>query len=323
MRENDLVIFMRINQLTEELLIIANKTTPLKLVSLASIALFAAACGDDAANNGENGAEASLGEDLDYTITGIEPGAGISENTRDALEDYENLSGWEHQESSTAGMMTQLDQAIQNEEPIVVTGWIPHHKFEMHDLKFLEDPENSYGGAEDIHTMAREGLAEDMPEAYEILGNFTWEIEDMQSIVMDAQEMDFDAAADIWINENQDKIAEWTEGVDQVNGDSIEIVSFPWDTERASSEVIAYVLENHGFDVTVTNVDPAIMFQALASGETDATIAPWLPTTQGAFYEQYGDSIDDLGPNMSGTQIGLVVPEYMDIDSIEDLPAGD
>ncbi|GEK88545.1 glycine betaine/proline transport system substrate-binding protein [Alkalibacterium putridalgicola] len=290
--------------------------TPIKLLSLASASLLLAACGGE---DTTEDSDASIGEQLEYTITGIEPGAGITETTERALEEYDSLEGWELETSSTAGMMGQLDSAIDNEEPIIVTGWTPHYMFEMYDLKFLEDPEGVYGEAEFVHTMAREGFEEDMPEAYAILENFSWEVEDMQSIMLEAQDVDFEEAAANWIEENQDTVDSWTEGVDEVDGQEIELGSFPWDSERASSAVISQVLEEHGFEVNVNNVDPSILFQALAQGEVDVTVAPWLPTTQGAYLEEYGDEIVDMGPNMEGTVIGLVVPEYMDIDSIEDL----
>lgn len=296
------------------------KALPIKLVSLATVALIVSACGDD---NAQNGDDAGLGEQLDYTITGIEPGAGITETSERALESYENLESWELETSSTAGMMGQLDSAIANEEPIVVTGWTPHYKFEMYDLKFLEDPNGVYGDSEFVHTMARIGFEEDMPEAYAILDNFSWEVEDMQEIMLAAQDIEFEEAAANWIEDNRDIVDSWTDGVDEVDGQSIELGSFPWDSERASSQVITQVLEEHGFDVTLSNVDPSILFQALAQGDVDATVAPWLPTTQGAYLEEYGDDIVDMGPNMEGTVIGLVVPEYMDINSIEDLNGRD
>ncbi|GEK91933.1 glycine betaine ABC transporter substrate-binding protein [Alkalibacterium kapii] len=285
-------------------------------ISLASTALLLGACGsDDSAEDGDK----SLGEQLDYTITGIEPGAGITATTELALEEYDNLDGWELETSSTAGMMGQLDSAIDNEEPLVITGWTPHYMFEQYNLKFLEDPEGVYGEPEFVHTMARQGFEEDMPQAYAIMDNFSWEVEDMQSIMLAAQDMSFEEAAADWIEENQDTVDSWTEGVDEADGQELELGSFPWDSERASSAVISQVLTEHGFDVTVNNVDPSILFQALAQGEVDVTAAPWLPTTQGAYLEEYGDEIVDMGPNMEGTVIGLVVPEYMEIDSIADL----
>ena len=288
-----------------------------------SLSLIAAGCGqDDSASNGNNGgneATTNISEELDYTITGIEPGAGITGQAINTLEEYENLEGWKLEESSTAGMMGSLDAAIKNEEPIIVTGWNPHWKFSAYDLKYLEDPKGTFGGSENINTIVRKGLEEDMPNAYKILDRFYWEPADMEAVMFDAQEVSFEEAANNWIQENQDKVAQWTEGVEKVDGKEIELVSTPWDSERASSEVMKAVLEQQGFKVKVTPVDPAIMFEAIANGEGDATLAPWLPSTHASFYEKHKENVVDLGENLTGTQNGLVVPEYMDIDSIEDL----
>ena len=288
-----------------------------------SLSLVVAGCGqDDSASNGNNGGNettTNVSEELDYTITGIEPGAGITGQAINTLEEYENLEGWELQESSTAGMIGSLDTAIKNEEPIIVTGWNPHWKFSAYDLKYLEDPKGTFGGSENINTLVRKGLEEDMPDAYKILDRFNWEPQDMEAVMFDAQEVSFEEAANNWIEKNPDKVAQWTEGIEKVDGKEIELVSTPWDSERASSSVMKAVLEQLGFKVTVTPVDPAIMFEAVATGQADATVAPWLPSTHSSFYEKHKEDIVDLGENLTGTQNGLVVPEYMDIDSIEDL----
>lgn len=296
------------------------KATHLKLVSLASVSLLVAACGsDDTAENEET----NIGEQMEYTITGIEPGAGLTGLTHDAIEEYDSLNGWELQDSSTAGMMTELEQAYKNEEPIIITGWTPHQMFEMYDLKFLEDPKLAFGEPEDIHSLARMGLENDKPEAYAILDNYEWTIEDMQGVVLEAQETSYEEAGLKWVENNQDVVSEWTEGVDQVDGETFELLSTPWDTERGSAHMMKAVLEQQGYDVTLTNVDPAILFKAMAEGDGDGTVAPWLPVTHGAFMDEYGEEIEDLGPNISGTVSGLAVPEYMDIDSIEDIPANE
>ncbi|CQR47041.1 Glycine betaine/carnitine transport binding protein GbuC precursor [Paraliobacillus sp. PM-2] len=276
-----------------------------------------AACG----SKNDEGQTEEVGKAIDYTITGIEPGAGITTLTEKALEDYSNLEGYSLEESSTAAMLTSLDEAIDKEEPIVVTGWTPHWKFAKYDLKFLEDPEGSFGKAENINTITRLGLEEDMPEAYTVLDRFYWEVEDMESVMLMTQEKDmsFKEAADQWIEENEDKVAEWTEGIDKVDGQEIELVSTPWDTERASTSVVANVLTSLGYEVTDTPVDPAVMFQAVATNDADASVAPWLPETHGSFYEEYKGKVTDLGPNLEGAKLGLVVPAYMEIDSIEDL----
>ncbi|MBB5148408.1 glycine betaine ABC transporter substrate-binding protein [Ureibacillus thermosphaericus] len=100
----------------------------------------------------------------------------------------------------------------------------------------------------------------------------------------------------------------------------INLAYVEWDSEIASTHVIGKVLEDLGYDVTLTPLDNAIMWEAVANGEADASVAAWLPVTHGEQYEAYKDDIVDLGENLSGAKIGLVVPEYMEnVDSIEDL----
>ncbi|MED1439266.1 glycine betaine ABC transporter substrate-binding protein [Aeribacillus composti] len=99
----------------------------------------------------------------------------------------------------------------------------------------------------------------------------------------------------------------------------IKLVYVEWDTEVASAHVIKKVLEDQGFDVDITPVDNAVMWESVAKGEADGMVAAWLPATHGDLYEQYKDQLEDLGPNLEGAKIGLVVPKYMDIQSIEEL----
>lgn len=152
-----------------------------------------------------------LTDEANKTITGIEAGAGVVGAAEKALTEYENLDGWELTPSSSGAMVTALDQAIQNEEDVIVTGWSPHWKFATYDLKYLEDPKEVFGGAEEIKTMARKGLKEDMPEVYTVLDNFNWSIEDMEAVMLEISEGKdpADAARD-WVDANPDKVAEWT-----------------------------------------------------------------------------------------------------------------
>ncbi|WP_425352477.1 glycine betaine ABC transporter substrate-binding protein [Alkalicoccus urumqiensis] len=274
---------------------------------------------NDAADNDGGEASGNVGEELDYTITGIDAGAGIMSATDEAVETYE-LSDWDVTASSDAAMTQALADAVENEEPIIVTGWTPHWKFSSFDLKFLEDPEGVYGEAEDIHTFAREGLEEDMPEAYQVLDNFQWSEEDMGEIMMEIQDgTDEVEAARNWIDNNEDTVAEWTDGVEEVDGEEISLVFVAWDSEIASTNMIALVLEDLGYDVSMDPLEANFMFQAVSEGEADAMVAAWLPLTHEHLVEDYGDSMEDLGANLEGARTGLVVPEYMDIDSIEDL----
>ena len=100
----------------------------------------------------------------------------------------------------------------------------------------------------------------------------------------------------------------------------IELVYVEWDTEVASTHVIAHVLEEQGYNVTTTPIDNAIMWEAVSSGDADGMVAAWLPLTHGDLFEEHQDQLDHLGANLEGAKIGLVVPEYMeDVNTIEDL----
>lgn len=270
----------------------------------------------------ENTEEINYSEAVDYTIIGIEPGAGISVTTEKAIEEYDSLSGWNVELSSTAAMATELDKAMENEEPIIITGWNPHWTFAKYpDMKYLEDPKEIYGGVEQIVTLARHGLEEEKPNAFKMIDQFNWDVEDMESIMYESQETgeEIEEIAKRWVEENPDKVEEWTEGVEDANGEAIELASIPWDSERASAGVLKEAMEQKGFEVTVTPVDVAVVFESVANGDADATIAAWLPITHKDFYEANEDNFVDLGANLEGAKIGLVVPEYMDIESIEDL----
>lgn len=157
---------------------------------------------------------ADLSDEAGQTITGIEAGAGVVAASEQALEDYENLDGWNVQTSSSGAMVTELSTHIQNEDEIIVTGWSPHWKFSSYDLKYLDDPEGSFGGAETIETFVREGLEEDLPEAYALLDNFNWETDHMEEVMLEIEEgADPADAARNWVDNNQDIVSEWTDGI--------------------------------------------------------------------------------------------------------------
>ncbi|GMA73033.1 glycine/betaine ABC transporter permease [Tetragenococcus osmophilus] len=153
-----------------------------------------------------------LTDQADQEIVGVEPGTGTSDATDETIDAYPNLSGWEQVNSSTAAMIAELDQAIKQEEPIVVSIFAPHWIFSRYDLTMLEDPKETMGVPENIETMAREGLEEDEPEAYQILDNFQWEIDDIQSVMFEIENgAEPEEAAQNWIEENPEKVESWTE----------------------------------------------------------------------------------------------------------------
>ena len=290
-----------------------------KLTGLGAIALLTfglAACGNEEDASTES---KSVGESLDYKITGIDPGAGIMEASAKAIEDYE-LKDWDLVSGSSAAMTAALKKAYDKEEPIIVTGWTPHWKFAEYDLKYLEDPKGVFGGEEEIRTIARNGLKEDLPEAHQILSQFNWSQEDMGEVMIAIQQGEKEeVAAQNWVDANEDKVAAWTNGVEKVDGDEIKLAYVAWDSEIASHTVMKIVLADMGYDVTLTQVEAGPLWTAVADGSADASLAAWLPLTHATYAEKFDGKFEELGINMTGVKIGLVVPQYMDITSIEDL----
>lgn len=109
-------------------------------------------------------------------------------------------------------------------------------------------------------------------------------------------------------------------GMASAQADTIELGYVLWDSEIASTHVVAAVLiDELGYDVNMTSVDAGPMWTGIAQGDFDAIVAAWLPATHEAYWDQYGDSLVDLGMNLDGADIGWAVPAYVEIDSITEL----
>lgn len=298
-----------------------------KLWVMAGLAgmLALTACGSNAATGGDgkSGAIAetgSIGAQVKHEIIGIDPGAGIMKATADALEQYE-LKDWKLIEGSGAAMTAMLDKAVKKQEPIIITGWTPHWMFSKYDLKYLDDPKKVYGEAEEIHTIARKGLKENHPVAYEFLDRFEWSSDEMGEIMTAIQDgTDPAEAAKAWADSHSDRVDAWTKDLQPVSGDKFKLSYVAWDSEIASTYLLKYIMESKlGYDVTALQVEAGPMWTGVASGDVDASAAAWLPLTHADYWTKFGDKLEDLGPNMTGVKTGLVVPSYVDVKSIEDL----
>lgn len=102
--------------------------------------------------------------------------------------------------------------------------------------------------------------------------------------------------------------------------DEIELGYVLWDSEIASTHVVAAIIEDDlGHQVSMRAVDAGPMWMGVARGDFDAIVAAWLPTTHEAYLEQTRDQVENLGPNLEGAKIGWVVPEYVPVNSIDEL----
>ncbi|HEU5141329.1 MAG TPA: glycine betaine ABC transporter substrate-binding protein [Bacillales bacterium] len=154
-----------------------------------------------------------LGEATEWTITGIDPGAGEMDATRKGKKKY-GLEKWNLQASSGPAMTAALSKAIEAHKPIIVTLWKPHWAFAEWDLKILKDPKKIYGTADSIYTVANKDLEKQSPAAYKILSQFNWDYDAMHVVMSNIHGgMKPEKAGKQFIKKHPDMVKEWTKGV--------------------------------------------------------------------------------------------------------------
>lgn len=156
-------------------------------------------------------AKPAVREKLDGTITGIDPGAGLTRLSRQAIEEY-GLDGYELQISSGAGMTAALQRAVRRDEWIVVTGWSPHWKFGAYELRYLDDPKGVLGSYERVHAVARMGFYQEDVEVASFLSRMQIPIDDLQAAMYEAQETSYEDAVSNYIAANEARINYWVTG---------------------------------------------------------------------------------------------------------------
>lgn len=146
---------------------------------------------------------------FDGKIVGIDAGAGIMKAADSAIKAY-GMDQMKLVQSSDAAMTAELKAAYEKKDWIVVTGWAPHWMFGAFDLKFLDDPKQSFGGEETIDAITRKGFAEDYPEINAFLDRYSLNTAQFGSLISMMEEYDDDdAAARAWIDQNQELVNSW------------------------------------------------------------------------------------------------------------------
>jgi len=93
-----------------------------------------------------------------------------------------------------------------------------------------------------------------------------------------------------------------------------------WPENIAASNMWKILLEERGYDVKLIEMSLEMVYSGVANDALDIALEMWLPTTGKPYYDRYKDDFVLQDAWYHNTNIGLVVPEYMDIDSITDLP---
>lgn len=141
-------------------------------------------------------------------IYGIEPGAGLTKTTEESAIPTYGLDDYEFVVSSTPAMLTQVKNATDKKENVLVTLWRPHWAYAEYPLRDLEDPEGAMGDAEIISSAARSGFSEENPKAAQIVKNLA--LDDEQLSTLEELMMNkyggsnHDEAVAEWLKENPD-----------------------------------------------------------------------------------------------------------------------
>lgn len=163
---------------------------------------------EDAIKSIEDLAKDEVKEKLGNTVQGIDPGAGLTRLSQQALKDY-GLDDYKLQISSEAGMLTTVDRAVRSEDWFVATSWSPHWMFGKYDIRYIEDPKTSLGEAEHVDVLARKGFKEDNPEVAGFLSRMQLPIDDLQAGMFNAQETSYEEAVAKYIGDHPDQVNAW------------------------------------------------------------------------------------------------------------------
>src|SRR5215217_4388750 len=142
-------------------------------------------------------------------IIGIEPGAVISQKIEEnVIPDY-NLK-LEHEPSSTAAMLAEVERLYQDKEPFVFPPWCPHPMCSQYDFHYLEDPKNSQGNLDQpakISTIVYEDLKSDDPVAYAFINNIRLNQEELISLENEITKAgDSAKGSKAWLEDNHDVV---------------------------------------------------------------------------------------------------------------------
>lgn len=151
------------------------------------------------------------GGDYGGKIIGIESGSGLYRiSSTKMLPDYGLKGEYTVTASSTAAMLAELKKALDAKKDIVVTLWRPHWAYAAYDIRDLEDPKGSMGGAEEISSVARKGFSKDFPDVAQWLKKFTMndqQLGSLEDLLENKYKGDPQKAVDEWLKANPDFVS--------------------------------------------------------------------------------------------------------------------
>ena len=232
--------------------------------------------------------EANAG-DFNSKIIGIDSGAGIMEMAENAISDY-GLSSFELTTSGEAAMLAALESALTAGEDIVVTLWDPH--WATGTLKYLEDPKLSFGEAESIESWARPGLKAEDTVLAGIMERYTYDISEFSDLLAHIKNSSDSVAVAVaareWLDSNAAIKDRWLGDAEhQSDRGEIRIGLVSWACAMGTSNVLKHLLEDVGYEVTLSTMDAGVMYTGLSNGDIDLITTAWVPLTHKHYMNMY------------------------------------
>lgn len=152
-------------------------------------------------------------DEFNNQIIGIDPGAGITQLTESETIPTYGLDDMEFTTSGTPAMLQELESSIEAGENVVVTLWRPHWAYDAYPVRDLEDPEETLGDVEYLHSYANAEWAEDEANA-EVVGwleNFEMDSDLLYSLENDLfnenpDTDDYRPIVEDWVADNQEYV---------------------------------------------------------------------------------------------------------------------
>lgn len=167
---------------------------------------------------------ANFKDQLGGKIYGIEAGSSANATIQTMVEnDKFGLKDFQLAESSEQAMLSQVQNAVRKNEPIVFFAWTPHPMNIKYKLTYLENGDNVFGpddGAATVETLTRKNYATDCPNVSHFLSKLKFDTA-MESTMMKLileDGMEAKAAVTKWIGENPQQLDTWLEGVNTFDG---------------------------------------------------------------------------------------------------------
>ncbi|WP_312193069.1 glycine betaine ABC transporter substrate-binding protein [Sphingobacterium sp.] len=91
-----------------------------------------------------------------------------------------------------------------------------------------------------------------------------------------------------------------------------------WAEGVAMTHVAKVIMEEKGYHVVIQRATPDMILASMNNGDTDLYMDVWLPLTHGSKVAKFSN-LEELGTSYRHARNGLVVPDYVSIDRIEDL----